>query len=243
MRICRECKKEKPNEKFELIISPIKYGGNGKSYRRKICKACKSIRINAEHKEYRKEYNIKNKNKRIRRAEDIRNNVKQVLNGIKNKPCTDCHKTFAPIAMDFDHINDKHKEISRMLSGAYKLDLILNEIKKCDLVCVCCHRIRTLKRKPRKKYSKTNLADYIDKIKSQTPCLVCSQYFPPECMDFDHRNPTEKLFNIELMRRYSVKNISKLLEEMAKCDILCACCHRIKTKRSVSHEKINCTRR
>lgn len=232
MRVCRKCEQEKEDEKFEAVISPIKYGGNGKQYRRKICKACKSAKANAIRQEYRKEYNVDNKEKRAQRARALKAEAKAIISQLKLSPCSDCAKTFDPVAMDFDHIDTKHKEISRMLSGAYKIDFILEEIKKCEIVCACCHRIRTKRRKKKPIYRGTRLDRFIDKIKSETPCLVCNNRFSPECMDFDHRNPDEKDFNIELMRRYSVKNMQRLLDEMAKCDILCAVCHRIKTHKS-----------
>lgn len=49
--------------------------------------------------------------------------------------------------MDFDHREGEHKEyelnrIDRMTTRA-----ILSEIKKCDVVCSNCHRVRTYKRR------------------------------------------------------------------------------------------------
>ncbi len=229
MKICKECNKEKEDDKFELVVSPLKHGGNGKQYRRGRCFACRGKRTNSTRKEYRKEYNAVHKDKKARRAHKIRNEVRLLLNELKSNPCVDCNKTFLPIAMDFDHIKDKIRPIARMLSTAYKIELILEEIKKCELVCANCHRIRTRRRLNNPGYSGKRLDLFIDKFKSETPCMICNLNFLPECMDFDHRNPKEKKFEIELMRRYAIKNMNLLLEEMAKCDILCACCHRIKT--------------
>ena len=47
-------------------------------------------------------------------------------------------------------------------------------------------------------------------------------------MDFDHINPTEKLFTIGkvMSSNYSEQ---ELLAEMAKCEIVCALCHRYRT--------------
>ena len=59
------------------------------------------------------------------------------------------------------------------------------------------------------------------------PCMDCGMTFPPVCMDFDHRPNEEKLFdvgpNIGL-------NIARLRKEIAKCDVVCACCHRLRTQ-------------
>ena len=61
------------------------------------------------------------------------------------------------------------------------------------------------------------------------PCLDCGGYFHPEAMDFDHREGEEKSFCIS----YTGKRIGKgrLLSELAKCDLVCANCHRVRTAR------------
>lgn len=61
----------------------------------------------------------------------------------------------------------------------------------------------------------------------KVPCYDCGKEYPPVLMDFDHvpeRGP--KLFGISRMERQSKE---KILEEIAKCDIVCPLCHRIRT--------------
>jgi hypothetical protein len=67
------------------------------------------------------------------------------VNEIKSTtPCTDCGKTFDPICMDFDHCQGgKLDNISRMVNLGRPMKIIEDEIAKCELVCACCHRIRT----------------------------------------------------------------------------------------------------
>lgn len=60
------------------------------------------------------------------------------------------------------------------------------------------------------------------------PCVDCGEAFPPECMDFDHRDPSTKLYNVSQMQGRSREEI---LAEIAKCDLRCANCHRILTRR------------
>jgi len=62
------------------------------------------------------------------------------------------------------------------------------------------------------------------------PCLDCGGRFEPYQMDFDHRDPATKLFNL-MTGRASLMSDEKLLAEVAKCDIVCANCHRVRTKR------------
>lgn len=69
---------------------------------------------------------------------------------------------------------------------------------------------------------------FVDALKS-VPCADCSGVFDPVCMDFDHR-PGE-------VKRYAVaKMVGKftpdaIRAEVAKCDVVCANCHRLRTKR------------
>lgn len=45
--------------------------------------------------------------------------------------------------MDFDHLSDKDFNISRWLKSSLNYQHLWQEIRKCDLVCANCHRIRT----------------------------------------------------------------------------------------------------
>jgi hypothetical protein len=56
------------------------------------------------------------------------------------------------------------------------------------------------------------------------PCAECGGTFPPYVMDFHHRDPAEKEFNIGTN---VMKNLDSLLAEIAKCDVVCANCHRV----------------
>lgn len=58
------------------------------------------------------------------------------------------------------------------------------------------------------------------------PCMDCGRSYPPYVMDFDHRDPGTKRGTITAMARYGVKT---LLAEIAKCDLVCANCHRERT--------------
>lgn len=65
--------------------------------------------------------------------------------------------------------------------------------------------------------------ELIQELKSQ-PCARCGQTFPPCAMDFHHLEGSGKELSISKMISYNVETI---LNEIDKCIILCACCHRI----------------
>ena len=46
----------------------------------------------------------------------------------------------------------------------------------------------------------------------------------PACLDFHHRDPATKLFTIS--EGVATRGRSVILEEIAKCDVICANCHR-----------------
>src|SRR5436190_17298325 len=72
--------------------------------------------------------------------------------------------------------------------------------------------------------------DFIEWLKS-IPCQDCHQCFPPECMDFDHRDGESKLGIIATMKTLL---IDKLQAEVMKCDLVCSNCHRIRTRKRMN---------
>lgn len=67
------------------------------------------------------------------------------------------------------------------------------------------------------------IRDYIEKCKNN-PCQDCGQSFPAYVMDFHHRNPDEKITVVGRTR-----SIKAAKNEIEKCDLLCANCHRTRT--------------
>lgn len=60
------------------------------------------------------------------------------------------------------------------------------------------------------------------------PCADCGERFPTVCMDFDHLPGFEKVANISSLVQRPV-SLERLVAEIAKCDVVCANCHRIRT--------------
>lgn len=70
---------------------------------------------------------------------------------------------------------------------------------------------------------KTNnkINDYIIKYKQTHPCIICGET-AIECLDFHHIQ--DKLKEIALLKRRG--SLRKVKEEIEKCVVLCANCHR-----------------
>jgi hypothetical protein len=74
--------------------------------------------------------------------EEIRGFVRRIKEGT---PCRDCGEHFPYYVMDFDHLEDKKHEINS-LAAIGRVGMLKEEIKKCEVVCANCHRMRTHKR-------------------------------------------------------------------------------------------------
>jgi hypothetical protein len=76
------------------------------------------------------------------------------------------------------------------------------------------------------------ITDWCVEKYGNNPCEDCGHWFPWECMDFDHRPEEVKTFGVADKggRKATPKNIATVEKEIAKCDLVCANCHRIRTK-------------
>lgn len=147
------------------------------------------------------------------------------LDGLKEgSPCTDCKGDFPPYCMEYDHVRgEKRFNLGKMAN--HKREAVLAEIQKCDLVCVNCHRVRTQTRKGSSKTRRViEFRAWLNTIKDH-PCLDCGRKFPPVAMDFDHIQG-EKISSITDMWSWSRE---KAQAEIAKCELVCGNCHRIRT--------------
>lgn len=65
----------------------------------------------------------------------------------------------------------------------------------------------------------------VRQYKERRPCVDCAGRFPAEVMDFDHVRGV-KLFELSEAAGRSLEIIAR---EIAKCDLVCANCHRLRT--------------
>lgn len=100
---------------------------------------------------------------------------------------------------------------------------------RCPL---CVDRYRTYHRNYRRGVRPrpapgVNVRELLTALK-ENPCADCGGSFPAECMDFDHLPQYEKRFVISQGKSMPLE---ELLNEIAKCDLVCANCHRIRTNK------------
>lgn len=87
-----------------------------------------------------KQYTEKAKNKRKARQWLI------VVEYLRSHPCVDCGEVNI-VLLEFDHVRGVKKcSVGSLINGSQADKAILGEIAKCDVVCVRCHRYRTVRR-------------------------------------------------------------------------------------------------
>jgi len=79
----------------------------------------------------------------IRRSKERKEKIINIVNLLRKNPCSLCNKCFPPYCMDFHHLNklEKKFQIMDMVNRRFNIKTLLNEIKKCVILCAVCHRI------------------------------------------------------------------------------------------------------
>jgi len=107
------------------------------------------------------------------------------------------------------------------LEGFYKnpnvRDGHLNYCKPCF---IARHRAGVVERR-------NKLLAYVQAIKLERGCADCGYRDHPAALDFDHLPGHTKEFRIAQLSNGATK--AKIDAEIAKCDVVCANCHRIRT--------------
>jgi transposase len=80
----------------------------------------------------------------------------------------------------------------------------------------------------RQKQSRHRNIAFIREQKQGKPCADCREDYPYWMLEFDHLPEYEKLFTIG-GRRARDFTIQQLVDEIAKCDIVCSNCHKNRT--------------
>ena len=189
-------------------------------------------------------YYWRNRTEEIERVRVRQASTVTFLRQLRHVPCLDCGKSLAPHQMDFDHREGEAKSFNLTAGRAMLMSraALLEEARKCDVVCANCHRIRTQKRHAQREVSRPGASAYLARKRGAwraqasllnrlraAPCADCRHRFPPCAMDFDHRDPTAKRSTVT--RMIGRAGTARILEEVAKCDIVCANCHRLRTYR------------
>jgi hypothetical protein len=107
-----------------------------------MCRPCRSA--------YHREHYLLNKQRYVDQARErkqmlARERTKYLLAYFESHPCLDCGES-DPVVLEFDHVEEKSFDVCQALPYR-SWRAILDEIKKCEVVCANCHRRRTGRRR------------------------------------------------------------------------------------------------
>jgi len=128
-----------------------------------------------------------------------------------------------PWVLTFHHKNPNKKEFNIKTCKNYRWSKIKKEVLKCQLLCLNCHQEIHVKENPIDPSSKKIFLEIIQSV----GCEICKYNKCNNSLNFHHEK--EKGFMLGggiRIRENSCKEIKeKIINEINKCNVLCANCH------------------
>ena len=160
MKVCCTCHERKPLSEFnKRRASP-----DGLQAR---CRECSRVWYELNRKQHI--INARRRTDGVREA-----NRQRLVAYFREHPCVDCGETDIRV-LEFDHRPHcvKVENIARLLADGCAWATIAAEIKKCDVRCANCHRIKTIERSKTWRHASweasLKIADPRDVIAEQRP--------------------------------------------------------------------------
>jgi hypothetical protein len=134
-KICQKCKERKPVESFNKNRAK-------KDGLQNYCRFCQR----ESDKNYYSNNPSRRKQIRIRARKEMDRLYGIVKEYLLSHPCVDCGNSDIRV-LEFDHVRGiKTNCISIMLVNTVREEVLKKEIKKCEIRCANCHKIRHYKK-------------------------------------------------------------------------------------------------
>lgn len=221
-KVCTCCCMERDAEK------DFNWEYKSQGIRQVRCKYCQS-ELSKLH--YQNNKHIYSERGRVRKAQVLTENTSRISSYLSTHPCIDCGQADIRL-LEFDHVNgQKYHSIADLLTWGFNWTTIEAEIAKCEVRCANCHRIKTIEQG--RGWRSTQPAKQVAKSYQMVRVYLCDH----PCVDCG--NPDIRILEFDHVHGQKVDEISHLLSqgygwprieaEIAKCEVRCANCHRIKT--------------
>jgi hypothetical protein len=221
-KICSSCGEERDSEK------DFSWRYKDRGIRQPRCKYCQS-ELSKLH--YRNNKRIYNERTRTHKAQVLTENMSRISSYLSTHPCVDCGQEDMHL-LEFDHVNgQKSRDISDLFTWGFNWSTIEAEIEKCEVRCANCHRIKTIEQGNGWRSTQPT------KQPARSYQMVRIYLSTHSCIDCD--NPDIRVLEFDHIHGHKVDEISHLLSqgygwsaieaEIAKCEVRCANCHRLKT--------------
>ena len=89
------------------------------------------------------------------------------------------------------------------------------------------HARNRARRRERRRLKAIEFRQWYWALKESLPCTDCGKFFPHPAMTWDHLPGYEKRDDVGSLTRTSSRRV--VLDEIAKCEIVCANCHALRT--------------
>lgn len=138
LKKCTKCGTEKPITEY-FIKDKLK----GRLHAQ--CKLCYKLHRQSYHlihyEKYRQQYLQRAQIRRERLRSEFRTNM---LAYLSNKACIECGEADMRV-LEMDHIDPAQKKfsVSQAVKLGYSWQEVLEELKKCQILCANCHKRRT----------------------------------------------------------------------------------------------------
>lgn len=131
LRVCARCAEWKTNDEFH----------DSRTGQFSYCRDCRRSYDRQYYDERGRSARRARQRARIYRARAWMASLKEGV------PCRDCGEIFPVWVMHWDHLPgfEKVDQVSSMVQSRTR-SVVLEEIKKCELVCANCHVLRTVRR-------------------------------------------------------------------------------------------------
>jgi len=134
----------------------------------------------------------------------------------RERGCVSCGVS-DPRSLDFHHTDQKRRSVGELVTYGHGRESLRAEIENCEVRCANCHR---------KEHSggrrSTDLREWVHERKRREGCVRCG-WSDPRCLVFHHSG--EKRATVAEMVAAG-KLREDVVEEMGRCVVLCANCHR-----------------
>lgn len=123
------------------------------------------------------------------------------------------------------------QDIIRLRLDGMTYDEIAKKLK-CSKTTISHHlnsssKVNVTKRKGKDLYEAQDFLEELQMFKEGRGCEECSIAYPHYVLEFDHRPEFKKIDNV--YRVFKKFGKDKAWQEVAKCDVVCANCHKTRT--------------